>query len=99
MRWSRITTLWQHAIGEWRRQKTAPSPATDYSNLPDNAKPPPNSNDRIAFGPPAGLGGLQTAHRSVDKLVDKTLLGRINVDVSVGYGCVYRVCLKNRHIS
>jgi hypothetical protein len=94
MRWSRITTLWQHTIGEWRTQKTAPSPAPDYSNLPDNAKLPPNSDDRIALGSPVGFGGLQTAHRNVDNLVDKTPLCRIIGDVSVGYGG----CPKNRHV-
>lgn len=57
--------------------------ATDYSNLPDNAKPPLNGVDprltcihrRRRFfaskwlGSPTGFGGLQIAHRNVDKLL------------------------------
>jgi hypothetical protein len=37
MSWSPSTARWQPATG--------PSPATDYSNLPDNATPPLNGVD------------------------------------------------------
>src|SRR5580704_10343050 len=45
MSWSPSTARWQPATGVWRRWKTAPLLATDYSILPDNATPPLNGVD------------------------------------------------------